>query len=243
MTQFPTDQCQRCHHQRREHRKEQSNNKVVYACVQTILGFTICPCPNFIEQSDTTFKGETNMAGKRIKKESAGRTPTLAPYVKDGAFSIYAKFHGKEKEARVHADGTIHIGEKVFTSLSDAGKVAAQGMSVNGWIFWKFKKNGELVPLDVLRGGKSPLKAKPASAPKKAKAAPKKAVKVKAKPVVTAAAPKAKAARKPKAAPKAPAINGQEESSDTGVVEPPIVGEEMGEAPADTESHADALNY
>ena len=85
-----------------------------------------------------------------------GRKPTLAPFI-DGAFDIHAKYKGKEFSAQVNADGTTTYDGESYTSPSSAGK-AAMKKSVDGWTFWKFKKDGTDVPLDELRGRKSPLK-------------------------------------------------------------------------------------
>lgn len=103
------------------------------------------------------------MSTKKTKREpkaeralSEGRKPTLAPFL-DGAFDIHAEHKGKEFSAHVNADGTITYDGESYTSPSSAGKAAIK-KSVDGWTFWKFKKDGTAVPLDELRGRKSPLK-------------------------------------------------------------------------------------
>jgi Restriction Enzyme Adenine Methylase Associated len=103
------------------------------------------------------------MSTKKTKREpkakrapSEGRKPTLTPFI-DGAFDIHAEYKGKEFSARVNADGTITYDGGTYTSPSSAGKAAIK-KSVDGWTFWKFKKDGTDVPLDELRGRKSPLK-------------------------------------------------------------------------------------
>ena len=103
------------------------------------------------------------MSSKKAKREpkaqqesSDGRKPTLAPFI-DGAFDIHAEHKGKEFSAQVNADGTITYDGESYTSPSSAGKAAIK-KSVDGWTFWKFKKDGTDAPLDALRGRKSPLK-------------------------------------------------------------------------------------
>src|ERR1019366_8968883 len=108
-------------------------------------------------------KGATKMSTKKTKREpktkrapSEGRKPTLAPFI-DGVFDIHAEHKGKDFSAQVNADGTITYDGESCTSPSSAGKAAIK-KSVDGWTFWKFKKDGTDVPLDELRGRKSPLK-------------------------------------------------------------------------------------
>jgi hypothetical protein len=103
------------------------------------------------------------MSTKKAKREpkakqaaSEGRKPTLAPFI-DVAFDIHAEHKGKGFTARVNADGTITYDGESYTSPSSAGKAAIK-KSVDSWTFWRFKKDGTDVPLDELRGRKSPLK-------------------------------------------------------------------------------------
>lgn len=135
------------------------------------------------------------MAKKEKVKKSEGRKPTLAPYV-DSPFKIYMKTGGKEYDAMVLSSGMIKLDEKEFTSPSSAGQYLlgkndkGKPLQVDGWKSWKFNKDGERVPLDVLRGSKSPLE-KTEVKPRKAKA-------------VKAASDKPKKARKPRKAKPAP---------------------------------------
>lgn len=124
-----------------------------------------------------------------MNKETKGRTPKLEGLVEE-ATSIFAKFHGKEIEATVYKSGVVKFDGEEYTSPSKAGSVAAGGMSVNGWTFWRVKVDGQLLPLDVLRGDKVKAMREP-----KAKAAPK--------------AKKPKAAKKPRKPKKlaTPAVN------------------------------------
>lgn len=126
------------------------------------------------------------------KKETKGRTPALAPYV-DSPFKIYMMTGGKEYDAQVLSSGVIKIDEKEFTSPSSAGSYLlsknAKGkpLQVDGWKSWNFNKDGKRVPLDTLRGSKSPLKAEDK---------PKKVAKPKAKKVRKPRTPKKAAEEK-----------------------------------------------
>jgi len=140
-----------------------------------------CKCEGFKEAlgSQIQTQGEEMTKPKASSKQkSEGRTPTLAPFVKEG-FNIFAGRDGKY-EARVRADGIIVFRDKEYTSPSSAGSKAlgnddkGKPRQVDGWKFWRFKKNGEEVELNVLRGSKSPLAASDA-APRKLKAAKKRA--------------------------------------------------------------------
>lgn len=104
---------------------------------------------------------------KVLKPKGEGRTPALAAFV-DSSFKIYLNHSGKEHEATVLSTGVIRYNDKEYTSPSSVGAKIV-GAEVNGWRAWSFNKNGERVPLDVLRGSKSPL----AEAPKAKKAVPK----------------------------------------------------------------------
>lgn len=124
---------------------------------------------------------------ERVKKpKGEGRKPRLAPFVEEG-FNITAKGGGKEFEARVRKDGMIVFKDKEYFSPSAAAKAALPERSIDGWGFWTLKNDkGERVPLDTLRGAKSPLKVVDAK--------PKKARKAKAPKVA-----KVKSVRKPRA--------------------------------------------
>ena len=122
---------------------------------------------------------------KAPRKKSEGRKPTLALYI-DAPFKIYITTGGKEYDAQVLSSGIIKIDNKQFTSPSSAGSYMlgkdekGKPKQVDGWKAFTFNKDGQRVPLDTLRGSKSPLKA------------------VEAKPK-TAKAAKAKSPRKPRA--------------------------------------------
>lgn len=89
------------------------------------------------------------------KKEPQARKPTLAPFI-DGPMTLHATYKEKTFEAKVAADGVVTFDGENYTSPSSAGKAAIK-KSVDGWRFWRFKKDGEELELDHLRGSKSPL--------------------------------------------------------------------------------------
>jgi hypothetical protein len=176
-----------CTHDKKYHRKQIDNRKQIsYPCVHAI-GFQFCECKNYKPSSAQAQQGDEmnkkNGTPKVKKQKSEGRKPTLAPFV-DGPFKIYASTDDKEYEAMVLSSGIIKMDEKEYTSPSSAGSVLlgkdkkGKLRQVDGWSFWKFNKNGERVPLDVLRGSKSPLTV---DEPKKKKPRTKK---VKASPAV-----------------------------------------------------------
>lgn len=114
-----------------------------------------CKCKKFhavdgqIKQEEVMAK-EKKARVKKAPKVKEGRKPKLAGMFTE-ATEIFATFKGKELSASVHADGVIVFKDKDYTSPSDAAK-AATGGSVNGWRFWKFRRDGQDVWLDVLRG-------------------------------------------------------------------------------------------
>ena len=134
-------------------------------------GFKFCKCEQFNPI------GENEMAKKEKKQrkpKGEGRTPRLTPFVSEG-FNITASGGGKEFDARVRKDGMIIFKDKEFFSPSAAAKAALPERSIDGWGFWMLKdKDGNRVPLDTLRGSKSPLKATDATPKKKAPAKRKK---------------------------------------------------------------------
>jgi hypothetical protein len=176
--------CANCGHDRKYHRKQlDSCKQISYPCVHAI-GFQFCECKNYKpSKGDEMSKKNGTKAAKRVTK---GRKPTLAPFV-DGPFKIYANTDGKEYEAMVLSSGIIKMEEKEYTSPSSAGSVLlgkdkkGKPKQVDGWSFWKFNKNGERVPLDVLRGSKSLLNI---HEPKEKKPRKVRAKKVKASPAV-----------------------------------------------------------
>ena len=54
------------------------------------------------------------------------------------------------KVAKVRADGTL-VGDDVKGSIHQVGAHLEGAPSCNGWTYWHFRKDGKVVPIDVLR--------------------------------------------------------------------------------------------
>jgi modification methylase len=52
--------------------------------------------------------------------------------------------------AKVRADGTL-VGHEVKGSIHQVGAHLEKAPSCNGWTYWRFKQEGKMVPIDVLR--------------------------------------------------------------------------------------------
>ena len=85
--------------------------------------------------------------------KAGGKQPALAPYVTK-RFMLRGSLKGKNYQAWVHKSGIIQFEGKKYHSPSGAA-VAALERPTNGWTFWKFKRDGEWVRLDELRGGRT----------------------------------------------------------------------------------------
>jgi len=57
--------------------------------------------------------------------------------------------NGRHK-AKVRADGTL-IGDDVKGSIHQVGAALEGAPSCNGWTYWTFKRDGKVVPIDILR--------------------------------------------------------------------------------------------
>lgn len=157
-----------CGHDLTYHRNEKDRHgKPRLVCVH-FEGFTPCTCKNFKESSNSQTKLEGTMAKeKKVKAKSEGRKPTLAPYLNGaaapaGPFKLYGKYKGKEYEAQVLSSGIIKMDDVEYTSPSSAACALRSNKGgkkslIDGWNFWKYNKDGERVPLDAIRGAKSPL--------------------------------------------------------------------------------------
>lgn len=54
------------------------------------------------------------------------------------------------KSAKVRADGTL-IGPDVKGSIHQVGAAYERAPSCNGWTYWHFRRDGKLIPIDLLR--------------------------------------------------------------------------------------------
>jgi modification methylase len=53
-------------------------------------------------------------------------------------------------KAKIRADGTL-IGNDIKGSIHQVGAHLEGAPSCNGWTYWCFKRDGQRVPIDVLR--------------------------------------------------------------------------------------------
>ncbi|MFN4159312.1 MAG: site-specific DNA-methyltransferase [Gemmobacter sp.] len=56
----------------------------------------------------------------------------------------------KERTARVRADGTL-AADGITGSIHQVGAHLEQAPSCNGWTYWHFRRDGQLIPIDILR--------------------------------------------------------------------------------------------
>ncbi|MEO1790502.1 MAG: site-specific DNA-methyltransferase, partial [Pseudomonadota bacterium] len=54
------------------------------------------------------------------------------------------------KTAKVRADGTL-IADDVKGSIHQVGAALEHAPSCNGWTYWHFKREGQEIPIDILR--------------------------------------------------------------------------------------------
>ncbi len=87
---------------------------------------------------------------KRKKASRGERADRPLRGVVGGGKRIYATHKGKEYKAVVYNNGRIRFNGQFYDSPSAAGK-AAMKREVNGWTFWRVRKDGELVKLSELR--------------------------------------------------------------------------------------------
>ena len=57
---------------------------------------------------------------------------------------------GNRYSAKVRADGTL-IGADVKGSIHQVGAHLEGAPSCNGWTYWHFKRDGKMIPIDILR--------------------------------------------------------------------------------------------
>lgn len=57
---------------------------------------------------------------------------------------------GNRYKAKVRADGTL-VGHEVKGSIHQVGAAYEKAPSCNGWTYWHFKRDGKLIPIDMLR--------------------------------------------------------------------------------------------
>ena len=57
---------------------------------------------------------------------------------------------GNRFKAKVRADGTL-IGNDIKGSIHQVGAAYEGAPSCNGWTYWHFKRDGKMIPIDILR--------------------------------------------------------------------------------------------
>ena len=57
---------------------------------------------------------------------------------------------GNRHKAKVRADGTL-VGHEVKGSIHQVGAALEGAPSCNGWTYWHFKRDGQMIPIDILR--------------------------------------------------------------------------------------------
>ncbi len=57
---------------------------------------------------------------------------------------------GNRYKAKVRADGTL-IGTEMTGSIHQVGAAYERAPSCNGWTYWHFKRDGKMIPIDILR--------------------------------------------------------------------------------------------
>ena len=57
---------------------------------------------------------------------------------------------GNRHKAKVRADGSL-IGNDVKGSIHQVGAALEGAPSCNGWTYWHFRREGKMIPLDILR--------------------------------------------------------------------------------------------
>ena len=57
---------------------------------------------------------------------------------------------GNRYKAKVRADGTL-VGNDVKGSIHQVGAAYEGAPSCNGWTYWHFKRDGKMIPIDILR--------------------------------------------------------------------------------------------
>ena len=95
---------------------------------------------------------ETADAIATTRAKRAGVRPSARRVIERGMlrpgeelFSI-----GNRHKAKVRADGSL-IGNDVKGSIHQVGAALEGAPSCNGWTYWHFRREGKMIPLDILR--------------------------------------------------------------------------------------------
>lgn len=111
--------------------------------------------PDYVEAALKRVASETPLADDAVvttqDKREAPRVP-FGSLVEQGLLPVGTALCDKKQRvnATVSPDGTLVSGSK-RGSIHKLGAQLTNAPSCNGWTFWHFERNGELLPLDVLR--------------------------------------------------------------------------------------------
>jgi isoprenylcysteine carboxyl methyltransferase (ICMT) family protein YpbQ len=115
-----------------------------------------------VRQSFTEKNLKGNFEMTETKKTPKRNDVTLAQLVEAGILKagavLTANYKGEKYSVRLLKNGAVKYGQGEYRSLSMAGRaiLAEAGVekpSVNGWVFFTAKVNGEAVTLASLRNG------------------------------------------------------------------------------------------
>lgn len=97
-----------------------------------------------------TAKKRPKTSKRKVGRAARGSDRPLRGLFDGGGKVVYATYKGKEHKAYVYANGRIKYAGRYYDTLS-AVATATVRRPVNGWTFWHFRKDGQLVPLTTPR--------------------------------------------------------------------------------------------
>ncbi|MEJ5154369.1 DNA methyltransferase [Gluconobacter wancherniae] len=111
--------------------------------------------PDYVDAARTRVEREVRLSSDELAITPAKRELPRIPFgsfVETGALPAGTKLFDRQKRlsATVTPDGTLVSG-KQRGSIHKLGALLTNAPSCNGWTFWYFERDGEVVPLDVLR--------------------------------------------------------------------------------------------
>jgi modification methylase len=111
--------------------------------------------PAYVEAAWGRLKAEKAAPARSVSVPPSGRdAPRVAfgTFVESGAMPAGTKLFDRQRRvvAEVNADGTLVCGPH-RGSIHQVGAAVQNAPSCNGWTYWHFERDGQLVPLDALR--------------------------------------------------------------------------------------------
>ena len=100
---------------------------------------------------DSVLKFDRSVLEVSTSKRSEPRVP-FGQLVERGMLRPGEELYSMNKRyrAKVRADGTL-IGDDVKGSIHQVGAALEGAPSCNGWTYWCFKREGKVIPIDILR--------------------------------------------------------------------------------------------